>query len=151
LFQFVLLVLMNAGQGALVIVFDWMFAPVWGVAFVIVGWWAARRALRAGRFGPVSAALSGIGLVAVVSAGAFALAIGLPPAPEIYEPLLYSAHLGMVYGSLAGFLFWRIITGREAGLLPPGRPRYRRNATRVFAALLCLYGIAVPLIIVTLV
>ena len=105
-------------------------------------------ALREGRFGPASSALSGICLVAVVSLAAFA-AMGLPPAPEIYEPLLYSAHLGMVYGSLAGFLFWRIMTGRDAALLPPGRPHYRRNATRA-SPRYCLYGAAMTLVFLAL-
>lgn len=150
LVQFVMLVIGSAGQGAVIIIFDWMFAPFWGLAFVILGRWAAPRALREGRFGPASSALSGICLVAVVSLAAFALAMGLPPAPEIYEPLFYSAHLGMVYGSLAGFLFWRIMTGRDAGLLPPGRTHYRRNATRVFAALMCLYGAAMTLVFLAL-
>jgi hypothetical protein len=143
--QIVMLGLGGAGQGGVIVIFDWLLAPVWGFAFVILGKWVAGRYLRAGRFGPGSSALSGSALVAGVSLAFFA-AMGLPPAPELYEPLLYAAHLGIVYGSLAGFLFWRIMTGRDAALLPPGRLHFRRNATRAYATAFCLYGAAIALL-----
>ena len=77
-------------------------------------------------------------------------AVGLPPAPELYEPLLYAAHLGMVYGSLAGFLFWRIMTCRDAGLLPPGRANHRQQVKLVFAGVICVY-MALPALYVALI
>jgi hypothetical protein len=134
LVQIAAMAAVGVGQGAVIIVFDWIVAPLWIIGFLGLGYPATRLAFVRGWFGPIRSILFGI---SVVSAASFVglVAAGLPMAGA----LAYALHLALVYGSLAGLLSWSLLVSRVPALLPHGDERAMWRAIFIYGIVLVAY------------
>lgn len=126
------------------LVFGFMISLAWGLVFLCLGYLVTRFALRRGWFGPVPCVVFGIAVVWPIGLVALVAQLGSPSDPEI---LLYSIDLGVIYGSLSGFIFWLILTYREPRLVPGGWGSSRALSAMIIAMLLLAYVSAARLYI----
>jgi hypothetical protein len=141
--QLAALIVVGAGEGAVIIIFDWMVAPLWIVAFLILGYPATRLALRSGWFGPIRSILFGISIVWAASVAGL-VAAEFPGAP------VYGLHLALIYGSLAGLLFWSLLVSRVPALHPHGDERTMWRAICIYGMVLVAYLAALALLIISM-
>ncbi len=112
--EFGFLVAIEAGQGAVILVLDWMAMFASALPGLLAGYFAARAGLRAGVFGYFPCLLFGVALIGGVSM----LAIS-GPAGDIAAALGISLHFGILYGVLWGTLFWRCLLYGYPEFRPP--------------------------------
>lgn len=109
-----------AEEGGIVIVLDVMTVPFWTVALVVVGTVFGNTALRTGWFGLITWTLGAILVVATVSLLVFLVQIGGLrdfATGRVAEQLFWPVHEGVLFGGVAGLLFWKRVVRIRPDLL----------------------------------